>query len=111
MPQVYHVTVASAVYAKLAEQQDYLSWRAGEAIATQYIDGILGYLAGLETFPRRGHRRDDLLPGLMVIGYGKSANIAVVIEGAHCYVVGLFFGGEDYEESLLDLDLSDIEGS
>jgi toxin ParE1/3/4 len=54
----------------------------------------------LATFPERGHPRPDLIPGLHVIGFERSANIAIVVELADVYVVGAYFGGEDYESAL-----------
>lgn len=51
-------------------------------------------------FPSAAHRRSDLLPGLHVIGFGRSTNIAIVVEPTVVYVVGVYFGGEDYESAL-----------
>lgn len=100
MPTLYRVTVDSSVYTKLVRQWDYLVYRAGLKIADAYIDGLMAYFRGLDTFPERGHPRDDLLLDLRVIGYGKSANLAIVVEPSDVYVVGVYFGGEDYESAL-----------
>lgn len=50
-----------------------------------------------------------MLPGLWLIGYKRSANIAIVIERPHVYVLGVYFGGEDYESALRELVLESGE--
>ncbi len=45
-------------------------------------------------------RRDDLSPGLRVIGYKRVVTITFVIEGDEVIISGIFYGGEDYEDSL-----------
>jgi toxin ParE1/3/4 len=53
----------------------------------------------LETFPERGTRRDDLLPGLRITGYRKSVTIAFRVspdDGVDS-IIGVFYGGQDYE--------------
>lgn len=101
----YIVTVSPRVVAKLALQADYIAYRATEAVANTYIAGLFSYFDSLDTFPERGHPRHDVLPGLWVIGYKDSVNIAVVVEHPHVYVVGAYFGGEDYEGDLHELVL------
>ncbi len=102
MPKVYTVTGTPAVYAKLARQWDYLAQHAGTTVANRYIDRLVTYFRSLATFPERGHPRRDLLPGLHVIGFERSANLAIVVEPDDVYVVGVYFGGEDYESALPD---------
>ena len=77
MPKVYRVVVDEAVHAKLVHQRDYIAQRAGATLADRYIARLLDYFRGLATFPQRGHPRPDILPGLHVIGFGHSANIAI----------------------------------
>lgn len=104
MPQVYEVTVDRTVYVKLAHQRGYIVQQAGESVADRYIARLVDYFRGLATFPERGHSRPDILPGLHIIGFGRSANIAIVVESAAVSVVGVYFGGEDYESALRQAD-------
>ena len=66
------------------------------------MDGIIAYCESFETFPERGTRRDDLLPGLRIIGYRKSVTVAfrVSADAQVVSIVGVFYGGQDYEASL-----------
>ena len=51
----------------------------------------------LETFPHRGHRRDDLRPGLRIMGFERRASIAFQVLPGEVVIVRIFFGGRDYE--------------
>lgn len=103
----YTVTVSPRVVAKLAQQADYIAYQSTEAVADAYIGGLFTYFDGLDTFPERGHPRHDVLPGLWLIGYKHSANIAIVIDRPQVYVLGVYFGGEDYEGALRELALGE----
>jgi len=60
----------------LLELYDYISAHAGEKIAWDYICRIREACLGLADFPERGTRRDDILPGLRVIGFERRVTIA-----------------------------------
>ncbi|WP_411906262.1 type II toxin-antitoxin system RelE/ParE family toxin [Rhizobium mayense] len=69
--------------------------KAGPVVAWNYVSGIRQFLMELSTFPKRGTVRDDLVPGLRIIGYRRSVSIAFVVEEAHVLVLGVFYGGQD----------------
>jgi len=54
----------------------------------------------LQTFPARGVTRDDLLPGLRVTHFHKRTIIAYTLETEVVSIVGVFYGGQDYEAAL-----------
>jgi plasmid stabilization system protein ParE len=58
----------------------------------------------LQTFPARGVARDDLLPGLRVTHFRKRAIIAYTLEMDVVSIVGVFYGGQDYEATLAPED-------
>jgi toxin ParE1/3/4 len=70
--------------------------------ASFYTDAIIDYCDGLATFPERGTQRDDILPGLRVIGYRRGATIAFAIRRQTVVILGVFYGGRDYEAALKD---------
>jgi hypothetical protein len=51
-------------------------------------------------------RRDDVRPGLRITNYKKRAVIAFVVEAELVSIVGIYFGGQDYE-TVLHLGLDD----
>ncbi|MEG3191070.1 type II toxin-antitoxin system RelE/ParE family toxin [Lysobacter sp. D1-1-M9] len=73
-------------------------------MGTRYVDAIVAYCESLATFPGRGVRRDDLLPGLRITNYRSNAVIAFAFDaGAETVIIlGVFYGGRDYESVMQD---------
>jgi toxin ParE1/3/4 len=74
-----------------------ISQKAGERIADAYIERIVAYCLSFSTFPRRGQKRDDLLPGLRTIGFERRVTIAFVATEDLVLIEGVFYGGRDFE--------------
>lgn len=68
--------------------------------AERYVDSIVDFCMKLQTFPVRGVARDDLLPGLRVTHFRKRAIIAYTLDSERVSIVGVFYGGQDYEAAL-----------
>jgi toxin ParE1/3/4 len=56
---------------RLIELYAFIAIQAGPAIAIGYIRRIREACQALAYFPERGHRRDDILPGLRVVGFER----------------------------------------
>jgi plasmid stabilization system protein ParE len=56
----------------------------------------------LETYPLRGTPRDDLRPGLRITNYKGRTLIAFDVNAQQVSIIGLFYGGQDYETALQD---------
>jgi len=78
----------------------YITTRSSEERADGYINRIVDFCNGLTTFPLRGRRRDDILPGLRVTGFERRVNIAFVVTTEIVLIEGIFYGGRDYEAIL-----------
>lgn len=92
------------LFTPLAERQigalhAWLSIRAGERTADDYIERIISYCLSLSIFPERGQKRDDLLPGLRVIGFERRVTIAFLVEGKTILIEGVFYGGQNFEDA------------
>ncbi|MBM3550977.1 MAG: type II toxin-antitoxin system RelE/ParE family toxin [Alphaproteobacteria bacterium] len=90
------------IFTPLAERQidalhARISENAGEKTADAYIERIVSYCICLATFPERGQKRDDLLPGLRTIGFERRATIAFVVAEDALLIEGVFYGGQDFE--------------
>ncbi len=96
----HKVVISGRADRQLGNIYDYVAKRASPSTAERFTDGILDYCLGFDVFPERGMRRDDLSPGLRVIGYKRVVTITFVIEGDEVIISGIFYGGEDYEDSL-----------
>lgn len=60
------------------------------------------YCETLSTFPHRGAQRSDIRPGLRITDYRRRAVIAVEVNDATrvVSVLGVFYGGRDFESAL-----------
>ena len=91
----FRVVFSVAAEKDVAELLTYLVHEAGEQVARAYVDRLVDYCAGLETFPQRGARRDDLHPGLRIVGYRRKASIAFQVKDGLVTIVRVFQGGQD----------------
>lgn len=69
---------------------EYITTHASESRADDYIGRIAAFCKGLTTFPMRGTRRDDLLPGLRVAGFKRRVTIAFVVTDTAVLIEGVF---------------------
>jgi len=69
-------------------------------VAQRYTEAIVEYCETLHTFPLRGSKRDDIRPGLRVTNYKGRAVIAFDVSEALVSIIGIFYGGQDYENTL-----------
>ena len=94
---------------QLAELFRYVAEAASPEIAARYTEAIVSYCESLRTFPLRGTKRDDVRPGLRITNYKKRAVIAFDVDADVVSIIGVFYGGQDYETILQDEpDLSAI---
>jgi plasmid stabilization system protein ParE len=98
----YLVRFTSRAEDQLDELDAYLSERFSAQTAARYVDGIVDHCESLATFPLRGVLRDDVRPGLRITNFRKRVAIAFDVEGDHVTILGIFYGGQNYETSLLD---------
>jgi toxin ParE1/3/4 len=90
-----------------AEAADDLEWiydtiaEAGSPVpASRYEQRIRDFCDRLEYGAERGTRRDDLRPGLRVIGFERRVTIAFLLEDDRVVVLRIFYGGRDWETDL-----------
>ena len=88
--------------AQLVELYVYVAAKASPEIAARFTNGIVAYCESLSTFPARGNRRDDIRPGLRVTSYRKRVAIAFHVDEDRVNIIGVFYGGRDYEAALLE---------
>jgi toxin ParE1/3/4 len=87
-------------FTPLAERQlddlyEYVATRADPARADSYVDRIVAYCETLKTFPQRGHKRDDVMPGLRIIGFERRVTIAFLVTADAVLIEGILYGGRD----------------
>ena len=98
----YHVAFRREALQQLEELYDYIADADSPETAARYTDAIVTYCDGLFHFPHRGTVRDDIRPGLRTIGYKKRVVIAFAVLDDTVAILGLFYGGRDYEAILAE---------
>jgi plasmid stabilization system protein ParE len=98
----YRVLFSPEAEAQLVALYGYIAAAASPNIAARYTEAIVRYCESLSTFPHRGTLRDDVRPGLRITHYKKRAVIAFDVEADQVSILGVFYGGQDYESILQD---------
>ena len=99
---IYRVVFSPEAEAQIAAQYRYIAQVASAGIAARYTESVISYCESLSTFPRRGSPRDDIRPGLRITNYKKRAVIAFDVDSEQVSILGVFYGGQDYEAELQD---------
>lgn len=68
--------------------------------SADYISAIIDFCENLANFPMVGRARDDLRPGLRTIGFRRRVVIAFAVDSMTVRILGVFYGGQDYEHML-----------
>lgn len=102
----YRVVFSPEAQEQLVDIFRYIAEAASPEIGIRYTDAIVGYCESLRTFPLRGNKRDDVRLGLRVTNYKKRAVIAFDVSGEVVSIIGIFYGGQDYE-TILQQELDD----
>jgi toxin ParE1/3/4 len=66
-------------------------------VALRFTNSIVTYCESLHTLPHRGIQRDDIRPGLRITSYRKRVAIAFNADANQVAILGVFYGGQDYE--------------
>lgn len=106
-PQPRQVVFRREALAQLDELYDYVVAAGSPSAAADLVDAIVTFCEGLTHFPLRGHARDDIRPGLRTIGFRRRAVIAFVVHDESLVILGVFYGGRDYEPLLRDVHGND----
>ena len=100
----YRVVFSPESEEQLAKLEGYIAAAASPTIAANYTDAIITYCESLCTFPLRGTKRDDIRPGLRITNYRGRTAIAFEVSGNTVSIIGVFYGGQDYEARLRSED-------
>lgn len=79
---------------------DHIAGESSVERAGDFIERSEEACLSLRTFPERGTRRDDIRPGLRVMGFERRATIVFRVRGGIVEIVRIFYAGQDYERVL-----------
>ncbi|MBX5001586.1 type II toxin-antitoxin system RelE/ParE family toxin [Rhizobium lentis] len=98
----YRILYHPKAEAELDKLYDDIAVEAGTAIAGAFVDALITFIEGLETFPERGTVRQSRIPGLRVIGYRRSVSVAFSVIGNDVNILGVFARGRDITDEILE---------
>ena len=81
---------------------DWLADAAGPAIAMSYVERIEAYCDGFRTAGERGTLRNEIRPGLRIIGFEKRISIAFTVDEERVNILRLFYGGRNWNDVLTE---------
>lgn len=73
----------------------YIAERSGEERALAYLERIEAYCRGFADVAERGVRRDDLFPGLRIVGFERRIAIAFHVDAGTVTFDRVLYGGRD----------------
>lgn len=100
----YRVVFSRRAKQQLLDLQQYVTRAASRTTATRFTRAIVNYCEALRTFPQRGTLREDLGPGFRVTNFNSSTIIVFSVEPEQVSILGVFYGGQDYESLLEEPD-------
>lgn len=100
----HRVVFSPEAQEQLAELYRYIAEAASPDTAARYTEAIVSYCESLRMFPLRGTQRDDVRTGLRITNYKKRTVIAFDVDAEVVSIIGIFYGGQDYETVLRDDD-------
>jgi toxin ParE1/3/4 len=74
--------------------------RAGREVALGYIERIEAFCRDLDLASERGSLRDDIRPGLRVLGFERRLTIAILVSTEKTTVLRIFYGGRNWASKL-----------
>ena len=82
----------------LTRLYDWIASVGGTTIALGYVERIENFCLNLGTASERGHLREDIRPGLRIVGFERRVTVAFSVDTAQVTIYRLFYGGQNWEE-------------
>jgi toxin ParE1/3/4 len=83
----------------LIELYDYIAEHGSPDRAMAYIERVRKACMSLQMLPNRGTLREDLRPGLRVMGFERRASIAFRIGSKNVAILRILYGGRSVEHA------------
>lgn len=93
----FEIIFAPEAEAQLVALYRYIAREASPDIAERFVGAIVEHCEKLEEFPSRGTPRDDIRLGLRTLSFRRRVTIAYAVEAERATILGLFYGGQDWE--------------
>jgi toxin ParE1/3/4 len=94
----YQVIFAPEARDDLYALYDWIAAAASPDTALSYIERIEAYCLGFTHAAERGTRRDDVRPGMRIVGFERRVTIAFSVKEERVTILRIFYGGRNWEE-------------
>jgi len=91
------VVLAREALADLDALYEFIAGSGSPVAAIDYLQRLRSYYLAFADFPERGTRRDDLGPGLRMIGFEGRITIAFHFDDNAVYIDRILYGGRDLD--------------
>jgi len=81
----------------LREIHAFIADKAGVGVASDYLDRLQAFCRTLVLFPSRGTCRDDIRPGLRIIGFERRIAVAFVVRERDVVILRLLYAGRSMD--------------
>ena len=96
----FEVSFRPLAEADLFELYRDIAAEADHRVVDGYFDRIEAVCTGLANLSERGRRRDDIRPGLRIMGFERRATVVYQVTKKEVVIVRIFYGGQDFERAL-----------
>ena len=93
---LYQIRFAPEARDDLLKLYDFIATQSGAARAIAYVGRIEAFCLGFERFPQRGIAREDVLPGLRLVGFEKRITLAFHIANDVVVFDRILYGGRQF---------------
>lgn len=90
------VEIADEARDDLIRLYEWIAEAASPATALSYTSRLETYVLGFEYAAERGHLREDIRPGLRIVGFEHRVTIAFVVEEYRVVILRIFYGGQNW---------------
>ncbi len=84
----------------LLQLYDWIAAAASPETAIRYIDRIEVFCERLRHASDRGDIRNDIRPGLRIVGFERRVTVAFMVTETRVTVLRLMYGGQNWEQQL-----------
>lgn len=98
----HEVVFAPEAQLDLLDLYDMVAEDGGGERALAYVERVQAVCLRLAVFPERGTRRDDVRPGLRVIGFERRVAIAFHVGAGRVTIDRVLYGGRDLGTLLVE---------
>ena len=84
----------------LRSMYDWITGAASSGTALAYITRLEGFCRGMAMASERGHLREDIRPGLRIVGFERRVTIAFTVTETRVTILRLFYAGKNWDRVL-----------